>query len=86
MSSLWAFWAPPAERSRLVGVGNAGSQIGNVLNEEIINKFWFNNPIKPLKPVLIKNNLMKSRKTKILVQKLKNIYPCGSRDQKILKS
>ena len=31
MSSLWAFWAPPAERSRLVGVANAGSQIGNVI-------------------------------------------------------
>lgn len=31
MSSLWAYWAPPAERSRLVGVANAGAQIGNVL-------------------------------------------------------
>jgi predicted MFS family arabinose efflux permease len=30
MSSLWAYWAPPAERSRLVGVANAGAQIGNV--------------------------------------------------------
>lgn len=31
MSSLWAFWAPPHERSRLVGIANAGSQIGNVV-------------------------------------------------------
>lgn len=31
MSSLWAYWAPPAERSRLVGVANAGAQIGNVI-------------------------------------------------------
>lgn len=30
MSSLWAHWAPPTERSRLVGIANAGSQIGNV--------------------------------------------------------
>lgn len=32
MSSLWAFWAPPHERSRLVGIANAGSQIGNVVS------------------------------------------------------
>lgn len=31
MSSLWAYWAPPHERSRLVGIANAGSQIGNVV-------------------------------------------------------
>jgi MFS transporter, ACS family, solute carrier family 17 (sodium-dependent inorganic phosphate cotransporter), member 5 len=31
MSSLWSKWAPPAERSRLVGVANAGAQIGNVI-------------------------------------------------------
>ncbi len=31
MSSLWAYWAPPSERSRLVGIANAGSQIGNVV-------------------------------------------------------
>mgnify|MGYP000386211340 CR=1 FL=1 len=30
MCSLWAYWAPAHERSRLVGIGNAGSQIGNV--------------------------------------------------------
>lgn len=32
MSSLWAYWAPPLERSRLVGIANAGSQIGNVVS------------------------------------------------------
>jgi ACS family sodium-dependent inorganic phosphate cotransporter-like MFS transporter 5 len=31
MSSLWAYWAPAHERSRLVGIANAGSQIGNVV-------------------------------------------------------
>ena len=30
MSSLWAHWAPKNERSKLVGIANAGSQIGNV--------------------------------------------------------
>lgn len=32
MSSLWAYWAPAHERSRLVGIANAGSQIGNVVS------------------------------------------------------
>lgn len=32
MCSLWAYWAPAHERSRLVGIGNAGSQIGNVFS------------------------------------------------------
>jgi MFS transporter, ACS family, solute carrier family 17 (sodium-dependent inorganic phosphate cotransporter), member 5 len=31
MSSLWANWAPPSERSRLVGLANSGSQIGNIV-------------------------------------------------------
>lgn len=30
MSTLWPHWAPPEERSTLIGIGNAGSQIGNV--------------------------------------------------------
>lgn len=28
MASLWSHWAPPAERSFLIGFSNAGSQIG----------------------------------------------------------
>lgn len=31
MSTLWAHWAPPTERSRLAGIANAGAQIGNVI-------------------------------------------------------
>jgi MFS family permease len=30
-ATLWSHWAPPHERSRLAGVANAGSQIGNVI-------------------------------------------------------
>lgn len=30
-SGFWANWAPPAERSKLIGISNAGSQIGNVI-------------------------------------------------------
>jgi MFS family permease len=31
MGSLWPYWAPPAERSTLLGFASAGSQIGNVI-------------------------------------------------------
>jgi MFS family permease len=30
-AGFWANWAPPAERSRLIGIANAGAQIGNVI-------------------------------------------------------
>ena len=30
-SSMWAHWAVPEERSRLVSISNAGAQIGNVI-------------------------------------------------------
>ena len=30
-SSMWAHWAVPEERSRLVAISNAGAQIGNVV-------------------------------------------------------
>jgi MFS family permease len=30
-AALWAYWAPPAERSRLIAFSNGGSQIGNVI-------------------------------------------------------
>ena len=29
-AGFWSGWAPAAERSRLIGTANAGSQIGNV--------------------------------------------------------
>lgn len=29
-AGFWASWAPPNERSRLIGLANAGAQIGNV--------------------------------------------------------
>jgi MFS transporter, ACS family, solute carrier family 17 (sodium-dependent inorganic phosphate cotransporter), member 5 len=32
MSTMWSFWAPPTERSRLVGFANGGTQIGNVVS------------------------------------------------------
>lgn len=31
MHSIWAKWAPPMERTKLVGLTYAGSQIGNVI-------------------------------------------------------
>jgi predicted MFS family arabinose efflux permease len=31
IASLWAQWAPPEERSRLIGFANSGAQIGNVI-------------------------------------------------------
>ena len=31
IATVWAHWAPPFERSRLVGIGNSGSQIGNAI-------------------------------------------------------
>ena len=31
LMAIWPFWAPPAERSTLLGFSNAGSQIGNVV-------------------------------------------------------
>jgi MFS family permease len=31
MGSMWPYWAPPIERSTLIGFSNAGSQIGNVI-------------------------------------------------------
>ncbi len=31
VASMWAHWAVPEERSRLISLGNAGSQIGNVV-------------------------------------------------------
>ena len=31
VASMWAHWAVPAERSRLISIGSAGSQIGNVV-------------------------------------------------------
>ena len=31
MSNLWAYWAPPDERSRLIGMSHSGGQIGNIL-------------------------------------------------------
>ena len=31
IASLWTHWAPPTERSFLIGFANAGSQIGNVI-------------------------------------------------------
>lgn len=31
VSSLWIFWAPSPERSRLVGSASAGSWIGNII-------------------------------------------------------
>lgn len=31
MHALWAFWAPPEERSKLIGFTFAGAQIGNVV-------------------------------------------------------
>ena len=31
MGSLWPYWAPPLERSTLLGFSSAGSQIGNVV-------------------------------------------------------
>jgi MFS family permease len=30
-AAFWSGWAPPNERSRLIGIANAGSQIGNVI-------------------------------------------------------
>lgn len=30
MSTLWAYWAPKSERSRMLGIASAGAQIGNV--------------------------------------------------------
>ena len=36
-AGFWAAWAPPSERSRLIGVANAGSQIGNVINPNLID-------------------------------------------------
>ena len=30
-SSMWAHWAVPEERSRLVSISNAGAQLGNVI-------------------------------------------------------
>ena len=30
-SGFWAFWAPHAERSRLVGIASSGAKIGNIL-------------------------------------------------------
>lgn len=30
MSSLWVHWAPPNERSRLIGMSHAGGMIGNI--------------------------------------------------------
>ncbi len=29
--ALWPYWAPPAERSTILGFSSAGSQIGNVI-------------------------------------------------------
>lgn len=40
-AGFWASWAPPNERSRLIGVANAGSQIGNVLNQFYIRLSMF---------------------------------------------
>ena len=31
VSSIWAYWAPTAERSRLVGAASAGSWVGNII-------------------------------------------------------
>jgi ACS family sodium-dependent inorganic phosphate cotransporter len=31
MSSIWAYWAPPNERSRLTGIANAGSWFGSII-------------------------------------------------------
>jgi hypothetical protein len=31
MMGTWARWAPQQERSRLIGIGNSGSQIGTVV-------------------------------------------------------
>jgi ACS family sodium-dependent inorganic phosphate cotransporter-like MFS transporter 5 len=31
VATIWSHWAVPAERSRLLSIGNAGSQIGNVV-------------------------------------------------------
>ena len=31
LMAIWPFWAPPSERSTLLGFSNAGSQIGNVI-------------------------------------------------------
>lgn len=31
MASLWTQWTPPAERSKLIGFGNSGSQAGSVV-------------------------------------------------------
>jgi ACS family sodium-dependent inorganic phosphate cotransporter-like MFS transporter 5 len=31
MMALWPYWAPPAERSTILGFSSAGSQIGNVI-------------------------------------------------------
>lgn len=30
VSTLWSFWAPPAERSTLMSIARSGSQLGNV--------------------------------------------------------
>lgn len=50
-AGFWASWAPPNERSRLIGLANAGSQIGNVYNSycsptELCNgEFFFHHTI-----------------------------------------
>lgn len=31
MASLWTQWTPPAERSKLIGFGNSGSQAGSII-------------------------------------------------------
>ena len=31
MSTFWPHWAPPEERSTIIGISTAGSQIGNVI-------------------------------------------------------
>lgn len=30
-SSFWAYWAPPSERSVLIGTSSAGSRVGNII-------------------------------------------------------
>lgn len=49
-AGFWASWAPPNERSRLIGVANAGSQIGNVLNQ-----YYIHSAMLRLRLALIKN-------------------------------
>lgn len=58
MSTLWPFWAPPDERSTIIGLANAGSQIGNVTIAYIL--FHVNN-VSSYRQILLKSRWLHFR-------------------------